>query len=167
MSLLLALAVVSLLVSASLFVAMRCRLGLLKPGIVLLQFTFTEGAFRRVLERWGQDGVRRFSSHFPLDYGFLTAYAVFGASLGTWVSGNAVPGMASAALLPWLLPGAAVFDAVENQFHQRHVDAVPGSLPRACFLAAGLAASAKWLLILAFWPCAALVWAAPHWGALG
>jgi hypothetical protein len=160
MSLLLAVAAVSLLVSAALFVAMRNRLGSLAPNIVWLQLTFTEDAFRRVLDRWGQDGVRRFNSHFPLDYSFLITYAIFGASLGTWIASQAAPGAFGAAWLPGLLPAAALCDAVENRLHQRHLAAAAGSLPRAGFLAAGLAASAKWLLILGFWPCAALVWRA-------
>ncbi len=156
---LLAIAAVSLLVSAICFFAIWHRLRPLKPNVVFLQFTFTEEAFRRVLCLWGPDGVTRFNSHFPLDYGFLTSYAIFGASLGTWISGHAASSVASSAL-PWLLPTAALFDAIEDQFHQRHVAAVDGSFPRVSFLAAGMTASAKWMLLLVFWPCGALVWSA-------
>lgn len=154
---LLAIAAVSLLVSATFFLVMWYQLRSLKPNVVLLQLTFTEEAFRRVLFLWGPEGVNKFNSHFPLDYGFLTSYAIFGASLGTWISGHTESCVASS-VLPWLLPTAALFDATEDQFHQRQVVEVAGSFPRLSFLAAGLAASAKWLLLLAFWTCAALVW---------
>lgn len=151
-------AILSGSVATALFVAMQRRMGSLRPSIVALQLAFTEARFRSVLAAWGTDGVLRFRSHFPLDYEFLTAYAIFGATAGTWFVDNADTERTLGAVLPWLCPAAACFDALENLLHQHLVAARPGSQPRAMFAAAALSASIKWLLLAGVVPIAALAW---------
>lgn len=131
--------------ATALFIAMQRRLGKLQPNIVWVQLTFSEARFRAVIERWGPEGRERFRSHFPLDYCFLLCYGWLGFLLG-----QALRSAAIGQALCWVLPLAAACDALENLLHQRFLAAAPGSLPRQAFVLAGLASSAKWLLILAY-----------------
>lgn len=146
------------LVVAAMFVGLSIYLRSLRPSIFWLQVTFTEGAFRAVYDRWSAEGRRRFASHFTIDYVFVVAYAAFGAVFGGELSRGAVGGGPGSALLPWLLPVAALGDVVENRMHQRILAALPGVLPTSVFALAGLAATAKWLLIVAFVVMAGIRW---------
>ncbi|AWI81151.1 hypothetical protein CEW87_18345 [Parazoarcus communis] len=152
----LVIAILSLAAGAVVFVKMQRCLGKLKPNIISLQLTFSEASFRNVPQRWGTDGVTRFKAHFALDYVFLLTYAIFGFSLGAWLTSYISTPGALSAVLPWLFPVAAVFDAAENVLHQRLASADPGSQPEVLFIAAGVAASVKWLLLLSFVPVAAV-----------
>ena len=130
--------------AVALFFAMNRRVGSLSPGLLRAQFTFTERQFRSVIDQWGPEGLAQFRSHFVLDYWFLACYWLFGVALG----------FAQQSAVPWLLPAAAVFDAIENLLHQRFATAAPNSLPKIAFLAAGVSSSMKWALSAAF-----LIWA--------
>lgn len=136
--------------AVALFVVMQRRLGPLKPSIIRAQLSFTEQQFRAILDKWGPTGVERFSSHFPLDYFFLLSYAVFGFTFGSWL----IPSSASSPLwklaVQWVLPVAAVCDAVENILHQWFIRAVPNSLPKASYLVSGIASTLKWVLSCIF-----------------
>ena len=142
----------------ALYVVILRRLGPLRPNIVRLQLTFSERSFRRVLTSWGEAGVGRFQSHFALDYAFLACYAAFGVAAGSWLVAHATVPSLGHAVLPWLWPAAAVFDAVENKLHKALTGAEPGSLPPAPFLAAGIAATAKWLLLVGAILVAGFAW---------
>ena len=142
----------------ALYVVMLRRLGPLRPNIVRLQLTFSEPSFRQVLVSWGEAGVRRFQSHFALDYAFLVCYAVFGVAAGSWLVTHVAVPNPSHALVPWLWPAAAIFDVVENKLHQALTPAEPGSQPPALFLLAGMAATAKWLLLIGVIPVAGFAW---------
>lgn len=126
--------------AVALFITITCRLWRLRPGLLGAQFTFTERHFRSVVDQWGPEGLARFRSHFVLDYCFLACYGLFGLALG----------FALQSAVPWILPAAAVFDAIENLLHQRFATAAPNSLPKIAFLAAGVSSSMKWALIAAF-----------------
>lgn len=143
-------------VSGLLFVAIQRRVGQLTPTILAIQFTFTEASFRRVLGSWGEEGVLQFKSHFALDFAFLLAYATFGFSLGTLLVNAFETETIFRTLLPWLLPLGACFDMGENVLHKRLVNAPISSQPKTLFAAAGVSASIKWVLLLAFIPAAAL-----------
>jgi hypothetical protein len=143
--------------AVALFVAMQRRLGHLKPNLFWAQVTFTERQFRAVVEKWGEQGLARFGAHFGLDYCFLVSYGLFGWSLGSWLQSGSGAGAFCQSAALWALPIAAVFDAIENVFHQRFMASPPYSLPGAAFLASGLASSVKWLLSLVFPLAAACV----------
>jgi hypothetical protein len=134
----------------ALFVATQRRLGTLKPNLFCAQVTFTERQFRAVIEQWGSEGLTRFRSHFALDYCFLACYGLFGFALGSYLQSGSMAAPFYRSALPWVLPAAAFFDAIENICHQRFLVAAPYSLPKFAFIVAGMSSSAKWLLSLVF-----------------
>lgn len=143
--------------AAGLFAAMVAYTAPLTPGIPALQLSFSASAFDAVLTRWDAEGLRLFRNHFFIDFPFLLAYAVLGQRLvtRTRLFARHRPGARSA--LAWALPLAAAADAVENLIHLRLVfgGGPFGELP---YLAAGSAASLKWLLIGGFAALAAAAW---------
>jgi hypothetical protein len=123
----------------------------LKPSVFRAQLTYNEESFRRVLAQWTPEGREVFAAHFRADYLFLVAYAGFGYFLARHLAPG--PGVLPSWLMlvfPWLLPVAAAFDATENILHQRFLSALPGALPAFWFVVSGVAASAKWLLVVIF-----------------
>jgi len=156
-----ALAVIAVLFtlgSGLLFVVLLRRLGHLKPNIVRLQLTFRPKSFRKILGLWEEAGVHRYRSTFALDHAFLICYAIAGAAGGAWLASRVENPSFSRDCLPWLLPAAAAFDAVENKLHQVLVARPPGGQPGSMFLAAGVSASAKWALLLVAVPVALHAW---------
>jgi hypothetical protein len=142
--------VASAAVGALIFVAMLRLVGTLDPSVGEIQFTFTEPAFRRILEAWGPDGQRRFAAHFAYDYPFLVCFGVFGWALGTWLAVRLEQPRWLKGVLPWLMPLAAGGDAVEDVIQQALAAAAPGSRPAVDYLLAGCAATMKWGLIALF-----------------
>lgn len=143
-----------------LFIGLGIYLAPLQPSVVALQFTFTPEAFAQVLQAWGPEGVQRFRTHLPVDGFLLLSYGAAGylavartrffEPLATWLP------------LRWLallLPLAAVCDAGENLLHWGLTGsgAVVSPWAAACYLLAGLCASAKWAGILVFVVAAGLV----------
>lgn len=144
------LALASGAVGAVIFAAMIRVVGRLDPGVGAIQLTFTEPAFRRILDAWGPDGRRRFAAHFAYDYPFMICFGLFGWALGAWLSRRLQGRAWLASLLPWLLPAAAVGDAIEDLLQQALAGADPGSWPAGAYLIAGLAATVKWGLVAVF-----------------
>jgi len=137
-------------VGAVVFGAMIRVVGALDPSVGAIQFTFTEAAFRRILDAWGPEGRDRFATHFAYDYVFLGCFGLFGWALGKWLAERLDrPGWLRS-LLPWIMPAAAVGDAVEDLLQQSLAAAIPGSRPALAYLVAGVAATVKWTLIAAF-----------------
>ncbi len=141
------------LLALAVFLGMAGYLRGLRPGIVRAQLTYSEAAFRQVISQWSEDGRRRFQAHFPADYVFIGLYSTAG-----WLFGQAQSGSAAGSL--WVgvatlaLPLAGVADIAENLWHQRFLRARPGTLPSLSFLLAGIAATIKYALFLAFaWAC--------------
>lgn len=128
-----------------LFAGMTVLLAPLRPGILALQCSFTRESFRAVLAAWGEAGLRRYRAHLPVDCLFLLGYAAFGY---LWAAQATLPAWARAAA-PWVLPGAAVCDALENLAHlhlaRAGVSAAPG-----WYAFAGSCSALKWALVLAF-----------------
>lgn len=128
-----------------LFAGMAVLLAPLKPGILALQCSFTRESFRAVLAAWGDAGLRRYRAHLPVDGVFLLGYAAFGH---LWASQAAPPAWAVVPG-PWLLPAAAVFDALENLMHlhlaRAQVSAAPG-----WYAFTGACSALKWVLVLLF-----------------
>ena len=138
-------------ISLALAVGLGIHTRSLKPRVFRAQLTFSEAAFRRVLAQWTPEGRELFAAHFRADYLFLVAYAGFGFFLARHFAPG--PGVLPSWLmlaLPWLLPLAAAFDAIENILHQRFLSVLPGTLPEIWFAISGAAASAKWLLSIIF-----------------
>lgn len=128
-----------------LFAGMVLLLAPLKPGILALQCSFRRESFGAVLAAWGEAGLRRYRAHLPVDCIFLLGYAAFGH---LWAGQATLPAWA-AAWAPWVLPAAAVFDALENLLHlrlaRRGVSAAPG-----WYAFTGTCSALKWALVLVF-----------------
>jgi hypothetical protein len=133
-------------VSALLFIAMAIYTSPLDPGIPALQFTFTESAFRSILDKWQPTGVTRFKAHFAIDFPFLICYGALGFLIATrtTIFQNLPPFLKS--LLTLSLPSAAVADVIENAMHL-HFLIGTGQFSLAQYFVAGVAAALKWLLI--------------------
>ena len=121
----------------------------LEPSIPTLQFTFDEAAFKSVLMQWQSDGIARFKAHFLIDFPFLFSYGLFGYQLSRQTSLLKNLPVGARSLLSWILPAAAAMDAAENLLHLDFVFAVT-AIPPPLYLVAGVAATAKWSLIVAF-----------------
>src|SRR5512139_1738067 len=136
--------------SALLFVAMARYTSPLDPSIPAIQFTFTESAFRSILNAWQPADVARFKAHFAIDFPFLACYGALGLHLTrrTGLFRSFSPRAKS--LLAVSLPVAAAADAFENALHLYFLY---GTAPQALYFAAGVAASVKWLLIVTFICC--------------
>lgn len=139
--------------SALLFVAMALYTLPLDPSIPVIQFTFTEAAFRSVLNTWQAAGVARFKGHFAIDFPFLACYGALGYLLSTRTGLFRRVTQRTKALLAVSLPVAAVADALENTLHLYLLYGAAPVAP-ALYCAAGVAASIKWLLIVTFVCCA-------------
>jgi hypothetical protein len=150
---------VSLLGIASLvlFLAIAICLRPLKPGVVELQFTFSEPAFAAVIEKWQSSGVALFRSHLPADFALQVLYASFGLLLsGRWPKARLLGGSLHR-VLRWSLPLAALADAAENVLHLQLTSDESG-VSLFFYPLAGVAASVKWLGILAFAIVFAMCW---------
>lgn len=132
-----------------LFAAMALYTAPLDPGIPAIQFTFTEAAFRRVLDAWQDAGVARFRAHFAIDFPFLACYGALGYLLSTRTGLFRDFTRRAQSLLAAALPAGAAADAIENALHLVFLNSSAPVAP-ALYLAAGVAASAKWLLIAVF-----------------
>lgn len=139
------------LATVVLTLALYVQLRSVKPPVNRAQLTFSEAGFRDVVRRWSPEQLARVQRHFALDYAYLVAYGGLGLSLAMALQQRgALPSAFAADVWPWLLPLAAVCDALENLLHQRFLREAPGSSPASLFVLSGCAASAKWLLLAAY-----------------
>ena len=132
-----------------LFLAMAIHAAPLEPSIPAIQLTFSKASFDAIIAQWQPEGVRRFRWHFAIDFPFLVSYAWFGYLLSRHSRCGSGRSACARELLAWALPVAAIMDGVENVLHLSFVDAAV-SLPGAMYFAAGVVATAKWALIVAF-----------------
>ena len=135
--------------TALLFVAMVLHAAPLTPSIPTIHFTFSEASFNAVLAQWQPTGVARFKRHFTFDFPFLVSYGFFGYLLCKHTSLTSGLSTSVKSLLTWALPFAAVMDAVENLLHLTFIYAGKG-IPAAFYFVAGIAATFKWAVIVAF-----------------
>jgi hypothetical protein len=133
--------------------ALLCALGAyltpLQPNILALQFAFTPRAFGEVVHQWTGEPLHRFRMHLVADYALLVSYGLFGYLLGTRTQVFQAFAVGRQRWVAWTLPLAAAFDAVENTFHLWLTE-VPRFGIAWPYLAAALAASAKWVLLFGF-----------------
>ena len=137
------------ILTALLFVAMVIHAAPLNPSIPTIHFTFSEASFNAVLAQWQPTGVARFKRHFTFDFPFLVSYGFFGYLLCKHTSLTSGLSTSVKSLLTWALPFAAVMDAVENLLHLTFIYAGKG-IPAAFYFVAGIAATFKWAVIVAF-----------------
>lgn len=121
----------------------------LDPSVPVIQFTFTESAFKNVLNSWRPTDIARFKGHFAIDFPFLLCYGVLGYLISKRTRLFRHFRDRTISLFAALLPIAAAADAIENALHLYFVFGT-GTVLHALYLAAGIAASAKWMLIVAF-----------------
>jgi hypothetical protein len=140
------------ILTAAVYVGIGVYLRRIGLGILTIQFTFSDTAFHRVLSRWPPGEVRRYRAHFVADYVFIALYAAFG-----WLIAHALlpADKDTSTVVATLLPIAALCDVCENLLHQQFLGAPPGVVPAHRYRLAGLASSAKWVLIVAFIYCMA------------
>ena len=141
-------------VTALLFVAMALYTSPLEPSIPALQFTFTEAAFKALLEQWQPADITRFKYHFAIEFPFVLCYGLLGFMIATRTRLFQPFPYSARSLLAWSLPGAAAADAIENLLHW-HLVLGHGPFASWLYLVAGIIASSKWLFIAIFIGCAA------------
>ena len=131
------------------FIAISMHLAPLEPGILWLQFAFTAPSFQGVLQQWQAQGIALYRAHFPADFLLLGLYGTLGFTFGRQRAAALGTQRTAAWLLVWSLPIAALADAGENTLHLLLTDGRPAADP-ALYALAGLAATVKWIAVLAF-----------------
>lgn len=134
-----------------LMIALGVLLRGLSPPIIKAQLSFSEKAFYDVVERWSPSQRATVQRHFALDYAFLVAYGGSGWFLAReLVQCHGLTLELVARGWPWLLPVAAVCDAIENMLHQRFLRQPRGAVMPSLFRVSGCAAALKWTLVLLY-----------------
>jgi hypothetical protein len=136
-------------ITAMAFIAMALQSAPLEPSIPAIQLTFSEHAFRSILDRWQAAGVSRFKTHFLFDFPLLVSYGCFGYAVSRQTALFRRLHGRTRSLLAWSLPTAAIADAIENVLHLGFVFA-SGTVPGSLYFVSGGVASIKWLLIIIF-----------------
>lgn len=134
--------------SLALLLGLGFYLAPLQPPLVALQFSFSQQALEATTALWGPQGVVLFRSHLYPDFGLMVCYALYGVCTVRFTRlfrMRHVPPLVGYSLMPL----AAIADATENCLHLA-LTAPGASLPEAWYLAAGLAACAKFGLIALF-----------------
>lgn len=134
------------LTSLALLAALAAYLSPLQPDILALQFSFNPASFQAILEAWKPEGVLRYRSHLPIDYGLLLCYGAFGFVLASKTAVFTKFSPATQALLSWVMPLAALCDAVEDSLHWRFTSGVQQA-ESSLYLVAGISATLKWTLL--------------------
>ena len=140
---------ISGLLALALFTGLAWYLSPLKPGVVALQFAFTPRAFGEIIHSWSLEDLQRYRRHLQVDFVLLTTYGFFGYLLA-----RRAPFFRSGApflhrLASWLLPVAAIFDALENTLHAWLTE-VPRFGVGAVYAVSASFSALKWALILGF-----------------
>jgi hypothetical protein len=137
------------LAALGLFAGLAWYLAPLQPNILALQFAFTPASFAQVVHAWPVEHQQRYLAHLPLDFVLLASYALFGYLLATRTALFAAHSTIVRRAATWLLPLAAVFDAVENVLHGWLV-ATPRFGVGGLYAVSGSCSSLKWILLLSF-----------------
>ncbi len=128
-----------------LFAGLAILLAPLEPSVLQLQFAFAPRAFGQIVHTWQSEGLARYRAHFPADFALLLSYATFGYLFATRTRLAALGG----AWARWLLPAAALADALENVLHL-WLTAAPRLAIFWPYPLAAAAASCKWLALVGF-----------------
>lgn len=133
----------------ALFAGLAWFLSPLEPNVLMLQLAFTPEAFGRVVHAWPAPHLQRYLAHLPLDGLLLVSYGLFGYLLATRTTLFLRSSLAVQQWARWLLPLAALFDAIENLLQAWLASAPRFDVPWLYALSA-TGSSLKWLLLLAF-----------------
>lgn len=124
----------------------------LQPGVTVLQFAWTPRGFGEIVHVWPPEDLARYRLHLPVDSLLLLAYGSFGWLLATRTALFAsLPGRAR-----FVLPLAAVFDAVENALHAWLTE-MPRFGMHGLYLLSTTCSALKWALLFGF--AALVLWA--------
>jgi hypothetical protein len=140
---------ISGLTALLLFASLAWYLQPLNPGVLVLQFAFTPRMFGEVIHFWSPADLIRYRNHLLIDFVLLAAYGVFGYVLTTRAILFSACTSLFRAVIKWLLPAAACFDALENTLHWWLTETPRFGVTFVYTLAAGTSVL-KWLFILAF-----------------
>ncbi|GAA4410103.1 hypothetical protein [Quisquiliibacterium transsilvanicum] len=140
---------ISGLVALALFAGLAWHLSPLSPGALALQLAWTPRAFGEIVHFWSDAELARYRSHLPVDYALLAAYGAFGYLLSTRTGIFGGRGAGYRRIGTWLLPAAALLDALENALHCWLTEVPRFGMPLVYAASAG-AAWLKWLLIIGF-----------------
>lgn len=140
---------ISGLTALALFAGLAWYLAPLNPGALALQFAFMPRTFGEIVHFWPPADLARYRNHLPVDFLLLAAYAVFGYFVAQRAAVFRDRSSLFRRVLGWLLPVAALFDALENTLHWWLTEAPRFGVPLAYTVAAG-ASALKWLLIVVF-----------------
>ncbi len=139
----------------SIFVGMAWYLAPLRPGPLALQLTFSPAAFAAVIHSWSPGDLERYRAHLPCDFVLLVCYGVFGWSLVSRTRlFQGVPKWLRE-IVRWMLPLAALFDAVEDLLHG-WLTAMPRFGVVLPYVVSGSCSVLKWILLIGFAVAAAL-----------
>lgn len=132
-----------------LFAGLAWYLAPLNPGAVVLQFAFTPRAFGEIVHFWSPADLARYRRHLPIDFALLIAYGVFGYLVAVRAHVFSARAPLFRRVLRWMLPVAAMFDALENTLHWWLTE-IPRFGVHPVYVLATSASVLKWLLILGF-----------------
>lgn len=138
----------------ALFTGISLYLLPLEPNLLALQFSFTPDDFQAVIAQWQGDWLQRFKWHFWADFALLLCYGLWGyqwVHTAAWLKRGRYPNA-----LAWLLPLAAIADALENLLQLYLLQEL--AAPAALYALAGMAALLKWLLLMLFALCLGWAW---------
>ena len=116
------------------------------PGIISIQFCATPETFLAVLGQWGKAGVNGYREHLWMDYLFPAAYAIFFASIISWldmkksISTGQIPIFFSFPLVAGLL------DWLENTIHLQLLGN-PAVINEIMVFSSFVISLTKWLLL--------------------
>lgn len=140
---------ISGLTALALLAGLAWYLAPLEPGVLALQLAGTPRAFGEIVHVWSAADLTRYRNHLPVDFALLAAYGAFGYLFGTRTGVFRVRSAPYRRLGTWLLPAAALFDAMENALHWWLTEVPRFGVPLAYALSAGFS-WLKWILVIAF-----------------
>lgn len=118
------------------------------PGIIALQFAFTESTFVSIINQWGIAGVTHFLNTIWIDYIFPVVYAIFFSSFIAWLTIKLDKSSTKFHIIVFALPFIAGFlDWCENTLHiilLSNVNNISGII----IFTASVFALIKWLIVI-------------------
>jgi hypothetical protein len=114
-----------------------------------LQLTFTPAAFGAIIHAWSPEDLARYRAHLPLDCLLLLGYGSFGWLLARRTTVFSAYSPRAQRRARWLMPAAALCDAIENTSHAWLTE-VPRFGLEPVYTLAGTVSLTKWLLLMAF-----------------
>lgn len=121
----------------------------LEPGALALQMAYTPRMFGEIVHYWSPADLARYRTHIPIDFALLIAYGSFGYLLAIPAEIFRRRSVGFRRALQWILPLAALFDAIENALHGWLTEVPRFGIP-VVYAVSAASSSLKWLLIAGF-----------------